>query len=196
MWKFKKRTNKCEDLISIQDMGNSYLFFLGIPQLSPTLDKCRFPIFCIYMQQIFDISTLSKSKKKLLETCIVLLSDHQWSEISIDQIEDAIHKTRGAIFHHYKTKDELFTNTILYFFSYCQMIKKSDEGLIQTVLSVLKEKYKITNPELSLFNILVQAVLKEKSIVKDFISTISSIEVNWDREKEISGHAFVKVLID
>lgn len=196
MWKFKKRTNKCEDLISIQDMGNSYLFFLGFPQSIPTLDKCRFPIFCIYMQQLFDISSLSKSKRNLLETCIILLSDHQWSDISIDQIEEAIHKTRGAIFHHYKTKDELFTNTILYFFSYCQMIKKSDEGLIQTVLSVLKEKYKIKNPELSLFNILVQAVLKEKSIVKDFFSAVSSITINWDREKEISGHAFVKVLID
>lgn len=75
------------------------------------------------------------------------------------------------------------------------MIKKSDEGLIQTILSVLEEKYKVTNPELSFFNILVQAILKEKTIVMDFFSPISSIEVNWDREKEISGHAFVKVLI-
>lgn len=148
------------------------------------------------MSETINISSLSKSKRKLLDSCVVLISAYQWGDISIDQIEQAIHKTRGAIFHHYKTKDELFTNTILYFFSYCQMIKKSDDSLIQTVLSVLKEKYEIKNPELSLFNILVQAVLKEKSIVKDFFSPISSIEVNWDREKEISGHAFVKVLID
>lgn len=196
MWKFKKRTNKCEDLISIQDMGNSYLFFLGFPQSIPTLDKCRFPIFCIYMQQLFDISSLSKSKRNLLETCIILLSDHQWSDISIDQIEEAIHKTRGAIFHHYKTKDELFTNTILYFFSYCQMMKKSDEGLIKTILSVLEEKYKVTNPELSFFNILVQAILKEKTIVKNFFSAIPSIEVNKEEEKEMSGRAFIRVFIN
>lgn len=76
------------------------------------------------------------------------------------------------------------------------MMKKSDEGLIKTILSVLEEKYKVTNPELSFFNILVQAILKEKTIVKNFFSAIPSIEVNKEEEKEMSGRAFIRVFIN
>jgi len=145
------------------------------------------------MQQIFDISSLSKSKRNLLETCIILLSDHQWSDISIDQIEQAIHKTRGAIFHHYKTKDELFSNTILYLFSICHMGKKENESIIQTMLNVLSYQFKIQKPELAFFNIFVQASIKESPVVKDFFSNFNLYENK--PEIEAAGNAFIKTLL-
>lgn len=123
----------------------------------------------------------------------MLISAYQWGDISIDQIEQAIHKTRGAIFHHYKTKDELFTNTILYFFSCCQIENNSNEGFFQTILSVLVNKYKVKNPELALFNIIVQAFLKEEPLVKYFFSDINPNEIQ--KEIESAGSAFIKILM-
>lgn len=140
------------------------------------------------MSQSFDILSLSKSKKKLLESCVLLLSEHQWGDISIDQIEQAINKTRGAIFHHYKTKDDLFTAAISYLFGVCQMTSKDNDSLTHTFITVLSEKFNVINPEFAFFNILTQAHIRQLPFIKEYYS--DAFANDNIKEIEIIGQSF------
>lgn len=113
------------------------------------------------------------SKKEILFETYRLLLTNNWESVTIEQIEKAIGKTRGAIFYFYKSKSELFESVIDYSFfsivkfsvsekdkiwlSGCGTLLRNYKSPFERVRDNLVNEYKISNPSIALFNVLLQA---------------------------------------
>lgn len=118
---------------------------------------------------------ISRSKEALLRSCVQMLSTRTWDEISIDDIEKYIHKTRGAIFHHYKTKDELFTNALIYFIeSNSISCSNSSEPKCTMLIRSLKNEFEVEFPERAFINLITQAIIKKINVISILFKSIST----------------------
>lgn len=136
---------------------------------------------------------ISKSKETLLRSCVKMLSAQFWDTISIEDIEKYIHKTRGSIFHHYKTKDELFSDAIKYFFAKSTLrniLKK--EPVCMAFLYTLKDEFDVENPEKALLNLWIQACYKGINFTSNPFIEITGDNIN--REKIALGEILFRIL--
>ena len=135
---------------------------------------------------------ISKAKEALLKNCVQLLACREWSDISIDDVEKHIKKTRGAIFHHYKTKDELLKNAVLQFISYSMSTGCDKESVFLSITKVLKDDFKVDKPEMAFFNIIMQAILNGISEIRNLFLDIPDDQLI--KESSIIGHAFLSMI--
>lgn len=135
---------------------------------------------------------ISKSKEALLRSCVQMLSTRSWDEISIDDIEKHIHKTRGAIFHHYKTKDELLTNAMIYFSNIIHCARDR-EPMTVTMVRTLKEEFEVEYPEEAFFNLMAQALLKKIDEISMLFRNISDEYIN--QEECVLGKILFQIII-
>ncbi len=136
---------------------------------------------------------LSKSREALLRSCVQMLSVKSWDDISIDDIENYIHKTRGAIFHHYKTKDELFSNAIAYFVARSNLCHPITEvPICYTFIETLKDVFDIDNPEKAFINLVSQALYKRINLIPNSFLKCSPEQVG--KEEQALGKILFRVL--
>lgn len=188
---FRKRTNKCEALISCIDMGNSYLFF----QFFHIIPAWQIWIPHFFMSGKLETNKISKSKEALLRSCVQMLAVKLWDDISINDIEKFIKKTRGAIFHHYKTKDELFSSAIAFFVAKSNLrILNGNEPVCQSFIKTLKDDFDVHAPEKAFINLLIQCLYKGIDLVPNPFFEILPESVT--REELALGEIFLHALTE
>lgn len=154
------------------------------------LGKYGFPIF---MSGKLETYRISKSKEALLRSCVQMLSVKLWDDISINDIESYIHKTRGAIFHHYKTKEALFSDAIIYYFTKSNNRNISDEEPIcSSFITTLHDEFGVNYPEKAFINLLMQAMYKGIDLTPNPFINMSS--ENIDREAQALGEIVLHAL--
>lgn len=154
------------------------------------LGKYGFPIF---MSGKLETAKISKSKEALLRSCVQMLSVRFWDDISINDIEKYINKTRGSIFHHYKTKDELFTDALIYFIAKSNLRHFSkEERISQSFIETLKDEFGVHNPENAFINLLVQCLYKRIDFITNPFLEIPSDSIN--SEEQALGEILFNVL--
>ena len=145
-----------------------------------------------FMQE--QIINISKSKESLLRNSIRLLATKHWDNISIEDIEKVIKKTRGSIFHHYESKDNLFRAAYSYFIS-LGINKYKDEKistLYIVLLELLKSEFRIDNPEFGLLNLIIQGVSKN---IQDLKLLFQLIEEEKIVDEELyMGQAIISII--
>ena len=156
------------------------------------LGKYGFPIF---MSGKLETNKISKSKEALLRSCVQMLSVKLWDDISINDIEKFIQKTRGAIFHHYKTKDELFYSALTFFIAKSNLrILNETESICQSFIKTLKDDFDVQAPEKAFISLLIQC--RYKGIDLDPNPFLEILPENVKREEldlgEIFLHAFTE----
>ena len=52
------------------------------------------------------------TKERIIEEAFKLFLNHNFEKVSISDLEQAVGKTRGAIFYFFKNKEELFNEVI------------------------------------------------------------------------------------
>lgn len=114
-----------------------------------------------------------ESQSLILCKAYQLLFINNWEQVTIEQMEKAIGKTRGSIFHYYKNKQQLFESIIQTLFLPFFQLSTSDKQIIasydipelflnyKTPFDRIKEdikwRYHEPKPESALFNIILQA---------------------------------------
>lgn len=145
------------------------------------------------MLEQLEINKISKSKEALLRSCVQMLSVQLWDNISINDIENFIKKTRGVIFHHYKTKDELFSDAIIYFITKSSFRNlNEDEPICQSFIRTLRDEFDVEAPEKAFINLLTQCLYKGINLVSSPFLEISSENVK--REELALGEIFLHAL--
>lgn len=124
-----------------------------------------------------------------------MLSVKLWDDISINDIESYIHKTRGAIFHHYKTKDELFYSALTFFIAKSNLrILNETESICQSFIKTLKDDFDVQAPEKAFISLLIQC--RYKGIDLEPNPFLEILPENVKREEldlgEIFLHAFTE----
>lgn len=156
------------------------------------LGKYGFPIF---MSGKLETNKISKSKEALLRSCVQMLSVKLWDDISINDIEKFIKKTRGAIFHHYKTKDELFSSAIAFFVAKSNLrILNGNEPVCQSFIKTLKDDFDVHAPEKAFINLLIQCLYKGIDLVPNPFFEILPESVT--REELALGEIFLHALTE
>lgn len=144
------------------------------------------------MSEALNILKISKTKRNLLIHVIQLLSNNLWSDITLEDIERHLCKTRGAIFHHFKTKEELFTHAILYFIAHItNVLEHTPDSSLETILECLESEFKIENPRNGFFNLVLQAKYKNIKAINNIFSYIN--EVNITKEQNTIGKKFINM---
>jgi len=88
---------------------------------------------------------MTDSKKQILETALKLFLRHSYKEVSLKDIVNDIGLTKGAFYHYYTSKEQLFEETVKYFYNntiitnYNNFPKTSLEEFYNHYLNVLKE---------------------------------------------------------
>ena len=131
-----------------------------------------------------------KSQSLILCKAYQLLFINNWEQVTIEQMEKAIGKTRGSIFHYYKNKQQLFEaiiqQLVLPFFqlSTCEKLTISSYDIPKLFLNYktpfdrIKEDiescYHEPKPESALFNIMLQASKYYPNFNEILIESINS----------------------
>ena len=172
-------------------MGNSYLFF----QVFHIIPAWQIWIPHFFMSGKLETNKISKSKEALLRSCVQMLSVKLWDDISINDIEKFIKKTRGAIFHHYKTKDELFSSAIAFFVAKSNLhILNGNEPICQSFIKTLKDDFDVHAPEKAFINLLIQCLYKGIDLMPNPFFEILPENVN--REELALGEIFLHALTE
>lgn len=88
---------------------------------------------------------MNPSKKKILESAFDLFLTNSYDSVSMKQIQDGVGLSRGAIYHHFKSKEEIYENVIDQFllpvFSSYSSVPESDKTtLLATIQAVIKAR--------------------------------------------------------
>ncbi|NDV77781.1 TetR/AcrR family transcriptional regulator [Dysgonomonas sp. 511] len=97
----------------------------------------------IYAYQTVGI--MADSKKQILQTALKLFLKNSYKEVSLRDIVNEVGLAKGAFYHYYSSKDELFEEVVKYFYNnaiianYSNFPKQSLEEFYKHYLNVLQE---------------------------------------------------------
>ncbi len=63
------------------------------------------------------VGIMTDSKKQILETALKLFLKNSYKEVSLRDIVNEVGLTKGAFYHYYSSKDELFEEVVKYFYN-------------------------------------------------------------------------------
>ncbi len=136
---------------------------------------------------------MNPSKKKILENAFNLFLTESYSSVSMQKIQNASGVSRGAIYHHFKSKEEIFEEVVNEYlmpaFSSYSMIQEDDKSSLQNMIyasikcrqshiNLLKEVTSFKLTDFYFFKFIFQA----SEHCKDFTE-----QVNVLSEKEFNG---------
>ena len=81
---------------------------------------------------------MNPSKKKILENAFNLFLTESYSSVSMQKIQNSSGVSRGAIYHHFKSKEEIFEEVVNEYlmpaFSSYSMIQEDDKSSLQNMI--------------------------------------------------------------
>ena len=82
---------------------------------------------------------MNPSKKKILDRAFALFLTKSYNSVSMREIQDAVQISRGAIYHHFKSKEEIYETIIndylLPIFSSYAMIPDEEKKNLQSIIN-------------------------------------------------------------
>ena len=136
---------------------------------------------------------MNPSKKKILEHAFNLFLTESYSSVSMQNIQNACGLSRGAIYHHFKSKEEIFGETVNEYlipaFSSYSLIQENEKSSLQNMIyasikcrqshvNLLKEATSFNLVDFYFFKFIFQA----SEHCKDFTE-----QINLLSEKEFNG---------
>ncbi|NDV58221.1 TetR/AcrR family transcriptional regulator [Bacteroides sp. 519] len=91
------------------------------------------------------VCVMTDSKKQILQTALKLFLKNSYKEVSLRDIVNEVGLTKGAFYHYYGSKDELFEEVVKYFYNnaiianYSKFPKLSLKEFYKHYLNVLQE---------------------------------------------------------
>lgn len=91
------------------------------------------------------VGIMTDSKKQILQTALKLFLKNSYKEVSLRDIVNEVGLTKGAFYHYYSSKDELFEEVVKYFYNnaiianYSKFPKQSLKEFYKYYLNVLQE---------------------------------------------------------
>jgi len=88
---------------------------------------------------------MTDSKKQILQTALKLFLKNSYKEVSLRDIVNEVGLTKGAFYHYYSSKDELFEEVVKYFYNnavitnYSKFPKQSLKEFYKHYLNTLLE---------------------------------------------------------
>lgn len=136
---------------------------------------------------------MTNSKKKLLEKAFLLFITKNFDSVTINEIQKAAKVSRGAVYHHFKSKEDIYEQVVNEyllpaFSSYSSIDDEEKKTLLNTIYASIKCKQNHTN--------LIKEITKSKFTDYQFFkfvyeaterSEIFKEEVNLLVEKEFKG---------
>lgn len=88
---------------------------------------------------------MNKTKKKILENSFALFLIKSYNQVTMKDIQEAIGISRGAIYHHFSSKEQIYEDVIKEyllpaFFSYSTISEEDKGNLEKTINSVIKHR--------------------------------------------------------
>lgn len=150
---------------------------------------------------------MNPSKKKIIENSFCLFLTKSYESVTLREIQEATKTSRGAIYHHFTSKEEIYEDTINEylipaFSSYSTSTEEDKNSLLNTIYSSIKYRQshinilkEVTNSKITdydFFKFIYQAVEHSKNfnekanliVEKDFKSWRNCIQ-NAMRKGEI-----------
>lgn len=88
---------------------------------------------------------MNPSKKKILEKSFALFLTRSYDSVSMREIQDATRISRGAIYHHFKSKEEIYEQAVIEYllpiFSSYTMIPEAERKTLQDTIYA-SDKYR------------------------------------------------------
>jgi len=129
----------------------------------------------------------NKKKQRILEAAISVFIENGFEETSMRQIASAAGLTTGAIYHHFKNKDELFYYAVKEAMYFAQKLSEKDEGsnlkstenMLNEISNKVRERMSKVN-EQRLLVLLIGYVLSKggslsKSLKQDYNEIINKV---------------------
>ncbi|MFR9165656.1 MAG: TetR/AcrR family transcriptional regulator [Dysgonomonas sp.] len=136
---------------------------------------------------------INNSKKKILEKAFNLFLTRSYDSVSMREIQEAAKVSRGAIYHHFSSKEEIYEDIIneylLPMFSSYSLITDEEKKTLQSAilaslknrqnyLNSLKETVSTKMADYYLFQFMFQATEHSKNFKE---------QINLQTEKEFNG---------
>lgn len=136
---------------------------------------------------------MNPSKKKILENAFNLFLTESYSSVSMQNIQNTSGLSRGAIYHHFKSKEEIFEEVVNQYlmpaFSSYSLIQENDKTSLQNMIyasikcrqshiNLLKEAASFKLVDFYFFKFIFQA----SEHCKDFTEQVNTLS-----EKEFNG---------
>lgn len=88
---------------------------------------------------------MSNAKKKLLEKAFLLFISKNYDSVTINEIQKAAKVSRGAVYHHFKSKEDIYEQVVNEFLlpsfsSYSSVENEEKKTLLNTIYSSIKCK--------------------------------------------------------
>ena len=88
---------------------------------------------------------MNPSKKKILDKAFTLFITKSYDSVSMKDIQDASEVSRGAIYHHFKSKEEIYEDVLHeyllpIFVDYSTIVEDTDCTLMNAILSAVKAR--------------------------------------------------------
>lgn len=135
---------------------------------------------------------MNPSKKKILENAFNLFLTESYSSVSMQNIQNASGVSRGAIYHHFKSKEEIFEEIVNEYliptFSVYSMIQEDEKSSLQNMIyasikcrqnhiNLLKEVTSFKLVDFYFFKLIFQATEHSKDFTEK-INVLSEKEFN------------------
>jgi len=135
---------------------------------------------------------MNPSKKKILDKAFALFITKSYDSVSMKDIQDASDVSRGAIYHHFKSKEEIYENVLQeyllpVFIDYSTIVEDTNCTLMDAILSavkarqshiaVLKDIVAFKEADFYFFKFIYQAI-EHSSTFKEKVNLLTEKEFN------------------
>ncbi|PIH04759.1 TetR/AcrR family transcriptional regulator [Clostridium combesii] len=134
-----------------------------------------------------NVSEYNQKKQHILEAAIIKFTENGFDKTSLREIASAAGLTTGAIYHHFKNKDELFYHAVKEAMCFAQKLSEKDENsnlksaedMLDEISNKVKERMSKIN-EQRLLVLLIGYVLSKggalnESLKQDYNEIISKV---------------------
>ncbi|ABS39945.1 TetR/AcrR family transcriptional regulator [Clostridium botulinum] len=134
-----------------------------------------------------NVNEYSQKKQHILEAAIIKFTENGFDKTSLREIASAAGLTTGAIYHHFKNKDELFYHAVKEAMCFAQKLSEKDENsnlksaedMLDEISNKVKERMSKIN-EQRLLVLLIGYVLSKggalnESLKQDYNEIISKV---------------------
>ncbi|MBY6797159.1 TetR/AcrR family transcriptional regulator [Clostridium botulinum] len=134
-----------------------------------------------------NVNEYNQKKQHILEAAIIKFTENGFDKTSLREIASAVGLTTGAIYHHFKNKDELFYHAVKEAMCFAQKLSEKDENsnlksaedMLDEISNKVKERMSKIN-EQRLLVLLIGYVLSKggalnESLKQDYNEIISKV---------------------
>jgi len=130
---------------------------------------------------------MTESKKQIIQTALRLFLQNSYKEVSLKDIVNEVGLTKGAFYHYYASKEELFEEVVQYFYNhviitnYSHFPKTSLKEFYEYYLKELQQpdEYNNTEGDINFFIFLSEAAKRIPRFLKIHLAQRKKENESW-----------------